>query len=51
MFVALKKAGCEVAFARYPGGSHGMNRVGPPPHRADYLTRVLGWYNDHLSAK
>lgn len=48
MFIALKKAGCEVAFARYPGGSHAMNRVGPPAHRVDYLTRALGWYDDHI---
>jgi len=48
MFVALAKAGCEVEFARYPGGSHMMLRNGPPAHRADYLGRVLGWFRDHL---
>jgi dipeptidyl aminopeptidase/acylaminoacyl peptidase len=48
MFVALKQAGCEVEFARYPGGAHAMLRVGPPSHRADFLERLLGWFTDHL---
>jgi dipeptidyl aminopeptidase/acylaminoacyl peptidase len=48
MFVALKQAGCEVEFARYPGGAHTMLRVGPPSHRADFLTRLVGWFSDHL---
>ena len=48
MFVALKQAGCEVEFARYPGGSHAMLRVGPPSHRADFISRVVGWFEDHL---
>ncbi|MGA7671719.1 MAG: S9 family peptidase [Nitrolancea sp.] len=48
MFVALKKAGCEVEFARYPGGSHGFRRAGNPAHRVDVLTRMLGWFKDHL---
>jgi dipeptidyl aminopeptidase/acylaminoacyl peptidase len=51
MFVALKQAGCEVEFARYPGGAHAMLRVGPPSHRADFLQRVLGWFSDHLQAE
>ncbi len=49
MFVALKQAGCEVEFARYPGGAHTMLRVGPPSHRADILERSLGWFTDHLA--
>jgi dipeptidyl aminopeptidase/acylaminoacyl peptidase len=48
MFVALKQAGCDVEFARYPGGSHAMLRVGPPSHRADLLERILGWFTEHL---
>ncbi|MEO9255544.1 MAG: S9 family peptidase, partial [Tepidiformaceae bacterium] len=48
MFVALKEAGCEVEFARYPGGSHLFMRVGPPEHREDVLTRLLGWFQSHL---
>lgn len=48
MFVALREAGCEVEFVRYPGASHGLLRLSPPEHRADYLTRVVGWFDDHL---
>jgi dipeptidyl aminopeptidase/acylaminoacyl peptidase len=51
MFVALKQAGCEVEFARYPGGTHAMLRVGPPSHRADFLQRLLGWFADHLQCQ
>lgn len=48
MFVALSQAGCEVEFARYPGGAHAMLRVGPPSHRADFLERLLDWFTRHL---
>jgi dipeptidyl aminopeptidase/acylaminoacyl peptidase len=48
MFIALKKAGCEVEFARYPGGAHSFPTFGPPEHRADYLGRVLGWFRARL---
>jgi dipeptidyl aminopeptidase/acylaminoacyl peptidase len=48
MFVALHEAGCEVELVRYPGDSHLMLRVGPPAHRADFLTRVVGWFTSHL---
>ncbi|MDQ3167898.1 MAG: S9 family peptidase, partial [Chloroflexota bacterium] len=48
MFVALHKAGCEVEFARYPGGSHMFFVFGPPEHRVDFLTRTLGWFKEHL---
>jgi dipeptidyl aminopeptidase/acylaminoacyl peptidase len=48
MFVALKKAGCEVEFVRYPGGSHMFFEWGLPEHRADFLKRTLAWFQDHL---
>jgi dipeptidyl aminopeptidase/acylaminoacyl peptidase len=48
MFVALSRAGCEVEFVRYPGGSHLFLRGGPGEHRADYYTRVLAWFKSHL---
>lgn len=48
MFVALRKAGCEVEFARYPGGSHMFFAEGLPEHRADFLARTLAWFKRHL---
>lgn len=48
MFVALKKAGCEVEFARYPGGSHSFRNAGNPAHREDAMARALAWFKDHL---
>ncbi len=48
MFVTLKKAGCEVEFARYPGGYHGFIRAGPPAHREDVLRRILDWFQTRL---
>ncbi|MGI8700179.1 MAG: S9 family peptidase [Nocardioidaceae bacterium] len=48
MFVALKKAGCQAEYARYPGGSHMFFAVGTPQHRADFLARTLRWFSDHL---
>lgn len=48
MFVALKKAGCEVEFARYPGGAHSFIRLGPAAHREDVLRRALDWFKRHL---
>jgi len=48
MFVALKKAGCEVEFARYPGGSHQFLNTGYPEHRVDALGRIVAWFKHHL---
>jgi dipeptidyl aminopeptidase/acylaminoacyl peptidase len=48
MFVALKKAGCEVEFARYPGASHGFRRGGHPELRRDCWERNLDWFQQHL---
>jgi dipeptidyl aminopeptidase/acylaminoacyl peptidase len=50
MFVALKKAGCEVEFVRYPGGSHLMLRDASLHLRIDYYERVIGWFDRHLGA-
>ena len=48
MFVALKQAGCEVEFARYPGGSHLFMRTGPPSTAKMCSPRVLAWFEAHL---
>jgi len=49
MFIALRKAGVETEFARYPGGSHMFFAFGHPDHRADWLARTLRWFTDHLA--
>ncbi|MCP9485963.1 MAG: S9 family peptidase [Gaiellaceae bacterium MAG52_C11] len=48
MFVALRKAGCETEYVRYPGGSHMFFAHGLPEHRVDFLTRTLAWFKEHL---
>jgi dipeptidyl aminopeptidase/acylaminoacyl peptidase len=48
LFMALLGAGVETEFVRYPGGSHLFLRRGPAAHRLDFLTRVVGWFRDHL---
>jgi dipeptidyl aminopeptidase/acylaminoacyl peptidase len=48
MFVALKKAGCEVEFARYPGAFHGFRRGGHPDLRVDCWQRTLDWFDARL---
>ncbi|MCS6800622.1 MAG: S9 family peptidase [Chloroflexota bacterium] len=50
MFVALKKAGCEVEFVRYPNCSHVFLRTGPPAYRADLYQRILDWFRRHLGS-
>jgi dipeptidyl aminopeptidase/acylaminoacyl peptidase len=49
MFVDLKLAGCKTQLIRYPGGSHLMLYRSHADHRIDYLTRVLGWFDEHLT--
>lgn len=49
MFVALLKAGCETEFVRYPEGSHMFFAEGLPEHRADFLSRTVAWFKDHLA--
>jgi dipeptidyl aminopeptidase/acylaminoacyl peptidase len=48
MFVALRKAGVDVEFVRYPGGSHLMLRGGPVAHRVDFYSRVRDWFAKYL---
>jgi dipeptidyl aminopeptidase/acylaminoacyl peptidase len=48
MFVALKKAGVDTEFARYPGGAHGFPNNGPAEHRIDFLARTKRWFDEHL---
>ncbi len=48
LFIALKKLGREVKMVRYPREGHEMSRSGEPRHRVDRLSRILGWFKDHL---
>jgi dipeptidyl aminopeptidase/acylaminoacyl peptidase len=48
MFTALKAAGCEVEFVRYPGGSHLFPWAGPAPLRLDFFNRAVAWFKEHL---
>jgi len=48
LFAALRKLRREVEFVRYPGESHGFTR-GRPQTQRDALTRLLGWFTDHLT--
>ncbi|GIW06899.1 MAG: hypothetical protein KatS3mg060_1704 [Dehalococcoidia bacterium] len=48
MFIALKKAGREVEFVRYPNCSHVFLRTGPPAYREDLYRRILDWFTRYL---
>jgi dipeptidyl aminopeptidase/acylaminoacyl peptidase len=48
MFIALKKAGVDTEFARYPGGAHPFINDGPIPHRIDALQRTIDWFDRYL---
>jgi dipeptidyl aminopeptidase/acylaminoacyl peptidase len=50
LFTVLRHVGCETELALYPGASH-LFIVAPetrPSQRADYTSRVLRWFQDHL---
>ncbi len=47
LYIALKKLGREVRFVRYPREGHELSRSGEPRHRADRLSRIMGWFDDH----
>ncbi len=50
MFVALNEAGCDVEFARYPGGTHDMLRVGAAvPSQTIFWSVCCSGSTDHLA--
>ncbi len=51
MFIALKQAGVETEFARYPGAAHPFTRLGPPEQRVDVLERTLEWFDRLLKGE
>jgi dipeptidyl aminopeptidase/acylaminoacyl peptidase len=50
-FVTLKRLGKEVELVRFPGCSHMFLRSGHPRMREEYLSRMLGWFDNHLGAE
>ena len=47
--LGLRAHGCEVAYVRYPGGSHlsAFPMIGPPSQNEDRLRRILEWCAAH----
>ncbi len=48
-FVALKRLGKTVEFARFPGSNHAFPRTGHPRMREEYLSRLVAWFDDWLA--
>ena len=49
LFMALKLAGREVEFVRFPGEGHELTRSGSPVHRLQRMEILLEWFGRHLS--
>jgi dipeptidyl aminopeptidase/acylaminoacyl peptidase len=47
-FVALKRAGVETEFVRFPDEGHELTRSGAPKHRVERFEVVLDWHDRHL---
>lgn len=47
-YSALRSLRKPAVFVRYPVGSHLFGTQGPPSQRIDKLTRVVGWFTQHL---
>ncbi len=50
-YVSLKRLGKAVEFVRFPDCSHLFRRSGHPALRAEYMERMLGWFDRHLKAE
>ncbi len=48
-FVALRRLGKKVEFARFPESNHSFPRTGHPRMREEYMSRMLAWFNRWLS--
>ena len=48
LFVALKLAGTEVEFVRFPAEDHELTRGGRPSHRVERFHIVHDWFARHL---
>ncbi len=49
-FVALKRLGKETELVRFPGGSHGLGRGGPPVMRVQRLGVIREWFGRYLDS-
>ncbi|MBM3960180.1 MAG: S9 family peptidase [SAR202 cluster bacterium] len=49
-FVALKRLGKVVEFVRFPGGSHGLLRLGHPKLRQEYFERMMAWFDRYAGS-
>jgi len=47
-FVALKRAGVETEFVRFPEEPHGLSRIGRTDRRIARLNHILRWMDKHL---
>ena len=47
LFVALRRLGREVVFARFPGESHGFTAGGRPDRRIARLKLIVSWLDAH----
>ena len=48
-FVALRRLGKKVEFARFPESNHSFPRTGHPRMREEYMSRMLNWFHRWLS--
>jgi acylaminoacyl-peptidase len=47
-YVALRRLGKEAELVRFPGGSHGLSRGGPPTMRVHRLNVICDWLRRYL---
>ncbi len=47
-FTALMRLGKTVEFVRFPNSNHQFPRTGHPRMREEYLSRMVGWFDDWL---
>ncbi|HFD04992.1 MAG TPA: S9 family peptidase, partial [Firmicutes bacterium] len=48
LYTALKILKRKVRFARFPGESHGLSRIGTPSRRLQRLKLITNWFKKHL---
>ena len=48
LYTALKILNRKVRFARFPGESHGLSRIGTPSRRLQRLKLITDWFKKHL---